>query len=127
METAVRRAEQGPGLGAWAQSSPAAHGLNAAALDRAAEQLAAAGERQGLVVVRGGEIAFERYWANDWHRAEPTWRNVSFSSGKSWGATMVGRAITEGLLGLDDLADLYHPAEVFVFPPLAEGFGLPAL
>lgn len=117
MDAAVTIREQGPGLGAWTISTPAAHGLDAAALDRAAGRLAASGERQGLVIIRGGEIAFERYWANDWHRAEPTWRNVSFSSGKSWGATMVGRAITEGLLGLDDLADRYHPAEVSGLKP----------
>lgn len=103
---------RGPGLGLWAIATPESAGLSLAALDHAADTLGAAGERQGLVVVRGGRIAYERYWANAWHEARPDWRNVSFSSGKSWGATMVGRALTQGLLRLDDLASKYHPAEV---------------
>lgn len=110
-------AEKGPGLGPWVVSSPAAQGLDGQAVAEAAEALGQRGERQGLVVVRGGDIAFERYWANPWHRAEPGWRNVSFSSGKAWGATMVGRAITEGLIKLDDLASRYHPAKVSGLQP----------
>ncbi len=109
--------EEGPGVGAWKTGAPEDHGLSTAALDKAAEQLAAKGERQGIVVVRDGVLVFERYWANDWHRAEPTWRNVSFSSGKSWGGAMVGRALTEGLLKLDDLADKYHPSSVSGLKP----------
>lgn len=101
--------EQGPGRGPWKTGSPEAHGLSSEALDRAAEALAAEGERQGLVVIRNGVLVYERYWRNDYHLASPDWRNVSFSSGKSWGSTMVGRAYTQGLLQLDDLAARYHP------------------
>ncbi|WP_369062307.1 serine hydrolase domain-containing protein [Caulobacter sp. 73W] len=101
---------RGPGRGPWAVASPQSVGLQVASLERAADQLGAAGERQGLVVVRGGRLVFERYWANPWHRDEATWGNVSFSSGKSWGGAMVGRAITQGLLKLDDRAERYHPS-----------------
>lgn len=104
-------ASTGPGRGPWRQSTPEAHGLSTAALDTAATQLAAAGERQGLVVVRHGELTFERYWENGWARAIPEWRNVSFSSGKSWGGAMVGRAVTMGRLNVDDLCSRYHPAQ----------------
>lgn len=97
----------GPGRGPWRQAAPADHGLDPAALARAADRLGAAGERQGLVVIRHGVLVYEHYWENAFHRAEPTWRNVSFSSGKSWGSAMVGRAYTEGLLKLDDLAGRY--------------------
>ena len=107
----------GPGSGAWQVADPRDCGFDAAALDLAAAQLASLGERQGLVVVRHGAIVFERYWANSWHRAEPEWRNVSFSSGKSWGSTMVGRAHTEGLLNLDDLASKYHAPEASGLKP----------
>ena len=55
---------------------------------------------------------FGCYWANAWRRAVWDWRNVSFSSAKSWGSTMVGHAIHRGLIGLDDPASIYHPAEV---------------
>lgn len=112
-----RSAERGPGRGAWRVGSPADHGLDVASLDRAAEQIGAAGERQGLVVIRHGRLVYERYWANAYHRAEPTWRNVSFSSGKSWGSAMVGRAYTEGLLKLDDPVARYWPSKASGLKP----------
>jgi CubicO group peptidase (beta-lactamase class C family) len=109
--------QRGPGRGPWRTAAPADHGLSLQALDRAADSLGAAGERQGLVVIRGGQLVYERYFANEWHRADAHWRNVSFSSGKSWGATMVGRAVTQGRLKLDDLASDYHPAHVSGLQP----------
>jgi CubicO group peptidase (beta-lactamase class C family) len=115
--SSAARTERGPGRGAWTFAKPEDHGLNSTALDKAADELGARGERQGLVVVRNGAIVFERYFANEYHRAEATWRNVSFSSGKSWGSTMVGRAFTEGKLKLDDLASKYHPPEVSGLKP----------
>lgn len=108
---------RGPGHGPWRHATAESAGLSQPALDKAAATLAEAGERQGLVVIRGGRLVYERYWANAWHRATPEWRNVSFSSGKSWGATMVGRAYTQGLLGLDDLAARYHSAGVSGLKP----------
>jgi CubicO group peptidase (beta-lactamase class C family) len=110
-------AHEGPGRNAWAFADAKDRGFDPAALDRAAEQLAARGERQGLVIIHEGAIVFERYWANAYHRAEPAWKNVSFSSGKSWGGTMIGRAYTEGLLKLDDLASTYHAPEVSGLKP----------
>lgn len=110
-------ASPGPGRGPWRQSTPDAHGLSTSALETAATQLATAGERQGLVVIRHGELAFERYWANEWARAVPEWRNVSFSSGKSWGSAMVGRAVTMGHLKVDDLCSRYHPASASGLKP----------
>lgn len=107
----------GPGVGEWAQGDPGDVGLDPAALTRAADEIGAAGERQGLVVIRHGVLVFERYWANAYHRADPTWRNVSFSMGKSWGSTIVGRAITLGHLGLDDLvAEFHDPADSGLHP-----------
>lgn len=91
----------------WPMGTPSDFGLDPLKLDTAAARLAAAEERQGLAIIRDGRLVFERYWANDYHRAEPTWRNVSFSVGKSFGATMVGRAVTQGYLGVDDLASKY--------------------
>lgn len=115
--TPVAGREQGPGKGPWKHGSPEAHGLSTAALDTAAAKLAAAGERQGLVVIRDGILVYERYWATPYARAVPEQRNVSFSSGKSFGSTMVGRAYTEGLIKLDDLASKYHPSAVSGLKP----------
>mgnify|MGYP000870276501 CR=1 FL=1 len=114
-DTVSTTRDAGPGRGSWSFEAP--NGIVAAALDRAAEKLAARGERQGIVIVQSGAIVFERYWANAYHRADPTWKNVSFSSGKSWGSTMVGRAYTEGLLRLDDLASRYHPPAISGLKP----------
>lgn len=108
---------EGPGTGAWRMVRPESQGLDSKALEAAATTLGAAGERQGLVVIRNGTLVFERYWENDYARATPEWRNVSFSSGKSWGSTMVGHAYTNGLLGLNDLASKYHPALVSGLQP----------
>ena len=102
----------GPGRGAWRTCSPEAHGLSTPALRGAADKLAAKGERQGLVVIRRGVLVFEAYWKNDYHLARPDWPNVSFSSGKSWGSAMVGRAVTEGLLKTSDLVAKYHDVMV---------------
>ncbi len=115
--TTPKAREQGPGLGPWKHGRAEDHGLSTPALETAAAKLAAPGERQGLVVIRDGVLVFERYWANAYAKATPEWRNVSFSSGKSFGATMVGRAYTEGLLKLDDLASKYHPSKVSGLKP----------
>lgn len=102
----------GPGRGPWRTASPEAHGLSTPALRGAADLLAAKGERQGLVVIRHGVLVFETYWKNDYHLARPDWPNVSFSSGKSWGSAMVGRAVTEGRLKTSDLVAKYHDPKV---------------
>ncbi len=109
----------GPGRGPWQPATPEAHGLDPAALRKAADALATRGERQGLVVIRHGRLVFETYWRNAWHEDRPDWPNVSFSSGKSWGATMIGRAVTEGRLRTSDLVARYHPAAVSGLNPQA--------
>jgi CubicO group peptidase (beta-lactamase class C family) len=47
----------------------------------------------------------------------PEWKNVSFSAGKSWGGAMVGRAVTQGKLSVDDLVSKYHPSAVSGLKP----------
>lgn len=101
--------DQGPGAGPWHQASPQDHGLSISALETAAGQVGKIAGRQGLVVVRNGYIVYEQYWANDYQHAKPEFRNVTFSAGKSWGSAMVGRAVTQGLIGVDDLVGDYHP------------------
>lgn len=107
-----QHAAPGPGLGDWETASPEDYGLSPEALKAAGAKLSEAGERQGLVVIRDGRLVYEDYWANAYQKASPDWRNVSFSSGKSWGSTMVGRAQYLGFLNINDLASKYHPAEV---------------
>ncbi|WP_022694208.1 serine hydrolase domain-containing protein [Ponticaulis koreensis] len=113
----IGEAAAGPGLNDWAVSSPEDFGLSRSAIDVAANTLAEPGERQGLVVIRAGRLVYETYWENAYHRATPDWQNVSFSSGKSWGSTMVGRAQYLGYLNIDELASRYHPSDVSGLQP----------
>lgn len=110
--TAVVEPRRGPGRSEWGHVAPEVVGLSQRALEAAADALGEPGERQGVVVVRAGQIAFERYWANAYHEASPGWRNVSFSMGKSWGSTIVGRAITLGFLVVDELVAPHHDPAV---------------
>jgi CubicO group peptidase (beta-lactamase class C family) len=103
--------DQGPGRGAWSFAKPEDHGLSSSALAAASEAIGLIHGRQGLVVVRDGFIVHEQYWENEYHEASPTFRNVAFSAGKSWGSAMVGRAVTQGLFGIDDRVEDYHPPE----------------
>lgn len=104
-----RPRNQGPGCDAWEFASPEDRGLSASALESASARISKIAGRQGLVVVRDGFIVHEHYWANDYQEATPTFRNVGFSAGKSWGSAMVGRAVTQGLFDVDDLVEDYHP------------------
>lgn len=79
-----------------------------------------------------------------WHIVEPAWRQAFENSRTSFEVQLYVKVIDkerqgvrsfyEGGVVLDTrdltkgaLAELYHSADVFVFPSLAEGFGLPAL
>lgn len=117
LSLSVNKRERGPDRGPWQKVLPKEVGLSTPALEKAAKELGAAGERQGLVVIRHGQLAFEKYWSNDYAQAIPEWKNVSFSSGKSWGSTMVGRAVTEGYLAVDDLVSKYHPTKTSGLKP----------
>jgi CubicO group peptidase (beta-lactamase class C family) len=102
---------QGPGSGPWSFGLPEDHGLDPSKVKAAARKIGEIDGRQGIVFVRNGVIVYEQYWASDYHLAEPTFMNPSFSSGKSWGSSMVGVAVTEGLLKVEDLASPYHSPE----------------
>lgn len=109
--TAEVTAGKGPGAGPWSFGAPEEHGLDSAQLKAAAEEIGKLGGRQGIVFVRDGVIVYEEYWTNDFHLATPTQRNVSFSAAKSWGSSMVGVAVAEGLIQVNDLASKYHSPE----------------
>ncbi|MDZ4376143.1 MAG: serine hydrolase [Phenylobacterium sp.] len=101
----------GPGSGPWDIETPEAHGLDGVKLAAAAHRIGEIGGRQGLVIVKDGVIVLERYWSNPYHPADPAHRNVSFSSGKSWGSAMVGVAVQKRLISVDHPVARYHPPE----------------
>ncbi len=60
----------------------------------------------GLLILKGGEVALERYGMGN----GPERRWTSYSTAKSITATLVGAALHDGALGsLDDRCDLYLP------------------
>ena len=60
----------------------------------------------GLLILKDGEIALERYGMG----SGPESRWTSFSTAKSITATLVGAALHDGAIGsLDDRCDLYLP------------------
>jgi len=82
----------------WPTGEPEAFGIQRAALDRAADAIQrSTGNRYGMVVVRKGTLIYEKYWqgtADD--------RHIIYSCTKSWGSTLVGIAVTKGLLTVRD-------------------------
>jgi len=102
---------EGPVKKPWESGTPGEHGLDAAKTEAAANAVGQISGRQGIVFVRDGVIVYEEYWGNEYHLPIPTQRNPSFSSGKSWGSSMVGVAVTRGLIKVDDLVSKYHPTE----------------
>ena len=60
----------------------------------------------GLLILKGGEIALERYGMG----SGPESRRTSYSTAKSITSTLVGAALHDGAIGsLDDRCDLYLP------------------
>jgi CubicO group peptidase (beta-lactamase class C family) len=82
----------------WPTGEPEEYGLDRAVLDAAADSIQrTTGNRYGMVVIRKGVLIYEKYWqgtADD--------RHVIYSCTKSWGSTLIGIAVTQGLLTVKD-------------------------
>ena len=89
----------------WVTQSPQEQGLSQMALDRAAEKVSKIGWRQCFVVIKGGHLIYEHYYAGN--AQAPVY---AFSLTKSYVSALMGVAVTEGLLSLDErLVDLDVP------------------
>lgn len=90
---------------AWTKQTPEQQGLSREMLDRAAEKIGKIGWRQCFVVIKGGKLVYERYYTGD--KKTPVY---AFSLTKSFVSALVGKAVTEGILSLDErLVDLGVP------------------
>ncbi len=90
----------------WAVDSPESQGMDPAVFEAAHEYaFADAKNTQGVVVIRHGVIVAE--WYADGHD-EDSWA-TSWSMGKSFGSTLIGIAIDEGLIENADvpMSDYY--------------------
>lgn len=93
------------GVEGWPQQQPEQQGLSQAALDRAAQRVGRVSWRQCFVVIKGGHLVYEHYYHGDAHT--PVY---AFSLTKSFVSALVGVAVTEGRLSLDErLVDLGVP------------------
>lgn len=99
----------------WNELSPEKAGINREKLKTLEEYLftttGSENERRGIrtdafVLVRGGNIVFERY-ARDFHKNR---RHLVWSVTKSFVNTFVGMAVAEGKLKVADSAAQYYPA-----------------
>ena len=86
----------GPGTGAWQKRAPASVGLSALKLAAAAKGIGALAERYCFLVVKGGEMVHESYFAN---ASDTTYETDSLA--KTMVSQLVGIAVTKGLADLD--------------------------
>jgi CubicO group peptidase (beta-lactamase class C family) len=83
----------------WLTKSPADAGFDAAKLETAAtDLLTSLPGRQCFAVFRDGYLVYEKYYTGDEHTL-----NAGFSTSKSFGATLVGLAVTQNLFTTEDL------------------------
>lgn len=88
----------------WATVDPAEAGFDPAKL----EEIATAAEADNsfcFLVVRHGQLVGEWYWGEE----TPTTAHEVFSATKSYASTLVGLAVADGLLDVDDKASEYIP------------------
>jgi CubicO group peptidase (beta-lactamase class C family) len=90
----------------WPEATPADFGIDPTQLDSLGEalQTASGGTRAGLVVVKEGALIYEKYWDGD---ADTT--HLVFSCTKSWGSTLIGIAVRQGLITVEDPVTKWVP------------------
>jgi len=89
----------------WPTGKPEDYGLDTAVLEAAANSIQrSTGNRYGMVVIRKGVLIYEKYWDGT---AED--RHIIYSCTKSWGSTLIGIAVTKGLLTVKDEVRKYVP------------------
>ncbi|MDD9946653.1 MAG: serine hydrolase [Myxococcales bacterium] len=105
MEADMEGDMDGPVDPAWPTGAPEDYGLDMALLDDAAQSIQrATGNRYGMVVIRDGVLIYEKYW-----QGGPKDKHVIYSCTKSWGSTLIGMAVTQGLLSVEDEVSTWVP------------------
>jgi CubicO group peptidase (beta-lactamase class C family) len=89
----------------WETKTPADAGFDAAKLETAAANLLTSlPGRQCFAVFRDGYLVYEKYYTGNEHTL-----NAGYSTSKSFGSTLVGMAVTQGLFKTDDLVKTLLP------------------
>jgi hypothetical protein len=93
------------GMWQWPEGKPEDFGMQTAWLDDAADSIQrSTGNRYGMVVVRKGTLIYEKYWDGG-----PDDKHIIYSCTKSWGSSLIGIAVTQGLLDVKDEVRKYVP------------------
>ncbi|WP_233579755.1 serine hydrolase [Frondihabitans sp. PhB188] len=92
---------------ALTRSSPSAHDIDAGGIEALIDALESTAEVEphSLMVLRGGEVVAEGWWAP----YAPDRQHLLYSLSKSFTSTAVGIATAEGLLSLDDTIISHFP------------------
>ncbi|HET8935145.1 MAG TPA: serine hydrolase [Polyangiales bacterium] len=90
----------------WPTATPSDLGLDKMVIDGLGDRLQAVSgnTRAGLVVVKEGVLVYEKYWQG----AADTLHTV-YSCTKSWGSTLIGIAVHQGLLSVEDPVTKWVP------------------
>lgn len=91
----------------WPIATPEAFGLDKNQLESLAGKLqsASGNTRAGLVIVKDGALVYEKYWEG----AADTLHQV-FSCTKSWGSTLIGIAVHQSRLTVEDAVTKWVPS-----------------
>ena len=91
----------------WPVATAADFGLDKAQIDSIAGQLqqASGNTRAGLVIVKEGVVVYEKYYQG----GDADTKHQVFSCTKSWGSTLIGIAVTKGLLSVEDPVTKWVP------------------
>jgi CubicO group peptidase (beta-lactamase class C family) len=89
---------------------PEDFGLDSAVLESTADGLQrdSNGTRYGMVVIRRGVLVYEKYWMDTKAADE----HIVYSCTKSWGSTLIGIAVAQGLVTVDDAVTKWVPQPV---------------
>jgi CubicO group peptidase (beta-lactamase class C family) len=96
--------------GEWPVGEPEDFGMDSAVLESTADALqqGSRNTRFGMVVIRRGTLVYEQYWNGT--DAETT--HEIYSCTKSWGSTLIGIAVAQGLLSVEDEVTKWVPDPV---------------
>jgi CubicO group peptidase (beta-lactamase class C family) len=91
----------------WPEATPADLGLDQTQLDNIAStlQTTSGNTRAGLVVAKEGVLVYEKYWQG----GDAETMHQVFSCTKSWGSTLIGIAVKQGLLSVEDAVTKWVP------------------
>ena len=88
----------------WRVEAPEQHGLSTSALDSATDRIGRIGSRQCATVIKNGVLVHDKNFSGSAGS-----QNAAYSVTKTFGAALVGIAVTQGFLTVDDPVTKWVP------------------